>query len=175
MKFDYDLFVIGGGSGGVRAARMTAELGFKVGLCEEYRMGGTCVIRGCVPKKLYFYASSFSETFKSSTSFGWKLGKYSFDWSELVKAKDVEISRLEKIYQSNLVKSGVKIFNSTGRIDNAHQVSLSSGEIISSKYILIAVGGAPYIPNFEGSNYAISSNDIFDLKSFPKNILIVGG
>ena len=80
MKFDYDLFVIGGGSGGVRAARMTAELGLKVGLCEEYRMGGTCVIRGCVPKKLYFYASSFSETFKSSTSFGWKLGKYSFDW-----------------------------------------------------------------------------------------------
>ena len=175
MKFDYDLFVIGGGSGGVRAARMAAELGLKVGLCEEYRMGGTCVIRGCVPKKLYFYASSFSETFKSATSFGWEIGKYSFDWSELVKAKDDEILRLEKIYHSNLIKSGVKIFNSTGRIDGAHQVSLSSGEIISSKFILIAVGGAPYIPNFEGSNYAISSNDVFDLKSFPKNILIVGG
>ena len=166
---EYDLIVIGAGSGGVRAARIAANYGAKVLIAEGLNYGGTCVNRGCVPKKLYFYASSFSETFKSATSFGWEIGKYSFDWSELVNAKDDEISRLEKIYHSNLIKSGVKIFNSTGRIDGAHQVSLSSGEIISSKFILIAVGGAPYIPNFEGSNYAISSNNIFDLKKFPKN------
>lgn len=175
MKFDYDLFVIGGGSGGVRAARLAAELGIKVGLCEEYRMGGTCVIRGCVPKKLYFYASSYSEIFKDSFSFGWDINNVSFDWPKLVDAKNGEISRLEKIYHKNLLETGVEIFNAKGRVEGAHKVSLRSGETFSTKHILIAVGGAPYIPKFEGSNHSISSNEIFDLKVFPKNILVVGG
>ena len=175
MKFDYDLFVIGGGSGGVRAARLAAELGIKVGLCEEYRMGGTCVIRGCVPKKLYFYASSYSEMFKDSFNFGWDLNNISFDWPKLVNAKNGEIARLEKIYHKNLLKVGVKIFNAKGRVEGAHNISLSSGEEFSTKHILVAVGGAPYIPKFEGSNYSISSNEIFDLKVFPNKILVVGG
>ena len=174
MKFDYDLFVIGGGSGGVRAARLAAELGIKVGLCEEYRMGGTCVIRGCVPKKLYFYASSYSEMFKNSFNFGWDLNNISFDWPKLVNAKNGEIARLEKIYHKNLLKAGVKIFNAKGRVEGAHNISLSSGEEFSTKHILVAVGGAPYIPKFEGSNYSISSNEIFDLKVFPNKILEIG-
>lgn len=175
MKFDFDLFVIGGGSGGVRAARLASELGFKVGLCEEYRMGGTCVIRGCVPKKLLFYASSFSKSFENSSSFGWNMSNITFDWKKLVKSKNEEISRLENIYHQNLIKAGVKVFNSRGQLKTKHSVCLSSGQEFSAQTILVAVGGYPTFPTFEGSELAISSNEIFDLDVLPKSILINGG
>ena len=175
MEFDFDLFVIGGGSGGVRAARLTSELGFKVGLCEEYRMGGTCVIRGCVPKKLLYYASDFSKSFETSSSFGWNISDLTFDWERLIKSKDIEISRLERIYHNNLEKAGVKVFNTRGRVNTKHTVQLNSGETFSARNILIAVGGYPSIPNYDGSQHCISSNEVFDLKVLPKSILIIGG
>ena len=175
MEFDFDLFVIGGGSGGVRAARLTSELGFKVGLCEEYRMGGTCVIRGCVPKKLLYYASDFSKSFDISSSFGWNINNLTFNWEKLIKSKDIEIARLEKIYHNNLVKAGVKVFNSRGRLKSKHTVNLSTGETFTARNILIAVGGYPSIPNYDGSQHCISSNEVFDLKVLPKRILIIGG
>jgi glutathione reductase (NADPH) len=175
MEFDFDLFVIGGGSGGVRAARLTSELGFKVGLCEEYRMGGTCVIRGCVPKKLLYYASDFSKSFETSSSFGWNVSDLTFNWEKLIKSKDIEISRLEKIYHNNLVKAGVKVFNTRGKVKTKHTVQLNSGETFSARNILIAVGGYPSIPNYDGSQYCISSNEVFDLKVLPERILIIGG
>ena len=175
MEFDFDLFVIGGGSGGVRAARLTSELGFKVGLCEEYRMGGTCVIRGCVPKKLLYYASDFSKSFDISSSFGWNINDLTFNWEKLIKSKDIEIARLEKIYHNNLVKAGVKVFNSRGRLKSKHTVNLSTGETVTARNILIAVGGYPSIPSYDGSQHCISSNEVFDLKVLPKRILIIGG
>ena len=175
MEFDFDLFVIGGGSGGVRAARLTSELGFKVGLCEEYRMGGTCVIRGCVPKKLLYYASDFSKSFETSSSFGWNISDLTFDWERLIKSKDTEISRLERIYHNNLEKAGVKVFNTRGRVNTKHTVQLNSGETFSARNILIAVGGYPSLPNYDGSQHCISSNEVFDLKILPKSILIIGG
>lgn len=174
--FDYDLFVIGGGSGGVRAARMSANYGAKVALAEEFRYGGTCVIRGCVPKKLLVYASSFSEMFEDAAGFGWSVGERSFDWSRLIAAKDREIHRLENVYQSNLGKAGVEMFDCRATVLDPHTVQLAAdGRKVTAKHILVATGGAPFVPDFPGSEHAVTSNEVFDLKDFPKRVTVVGG
>ncbi|MCB1366403.1 MAG: glutathione-disulfide reductase [Rhodobacteraceae bacterium] len=175
MSFDYDLFVIGGGSGGVRSARLTAAEGFRVGLAEEYRMGGTCVIRGCVPKKLMVYASEFADAFEDARGFGWSVGLTSFDWSKLIAAKDGEIARLEGLYRGNLEKAGVECFDTRAELVDPHTVRLASGQTFRAKHILVAVGGRPFVPDFEGAEHVITSNEIFHLERQPGHILIVGG
>ncbi len=175
MAFDYDLFVIGGGSGGVRAARMAALSGAKVAIAEEYRWGGTCVIRGCVPKKLMVYASEFSTAFEDARGFGWTVGETSFDWSKLIAAKDREIERLECVYQANMEKVGVKLFEARAAIADPHTVKLSGGETFSAKHILIATGGAPFVPDVEGADHVITSNEVFNLPDLPKRVMVVGG
>ena len=174
MTHDFDLFVIGGGSGGVRAARLAAETGAKVALAEEYRMGGTCVIRGCVPKKLMVYASEFSETLNDAKGYGWDAPTATFDWAKFLPAKDAEIARLESIYQTNLEKAGVTVFKSRARLGNPHEIHLNTQTVTADK-ILIATGGRPFVPNIKGASHAITSNDIFHLPTLPKSILIVGG
>jgi glutathione reductase (NADPH) len=174
MSFEYDLFVIGAGSGGVRAARMSASHGAKVAIAEEHRVGGTCVIRGCVPKKLFVYASYFAEEFEDAAGFGWEVGQSSFEWSKLVANKDTEIDRLNKIYMRNLKASGVEILNGRAVFKDAHTVLLDGREI-TANYILIAVGATPFMPQIEGIEHAISSNEAFYLKDFPSDITIVGG
>lgn len=175
MDFDYDLFVIGGGSGGVRAGRMAAQAGASVGLAEEYRMGGTCVIRGCVPKKLMVYASSYSEAFEDARGYGWSVGETSFDWASLIRGKDAEITRLEGIYRRNLGNAGVTMHDARATVSGTHEVTLSTGEVFRAKHILIATGGHPFVPEFPGSDHAITSNDVFHLETQPKRALIVGG
>lgn len=174
--FDYDLFVIGGGSGGVRAARLAAAEGAKTAIAEEYRFGGTCVIRGCVPKKLMVYASSFSEAFEDAAGFGWTVGQTSFDWSKLIAAKDNEITRLEGLYAKNVGAAGADVFHQRAEVVGPHEIRLvSDNRLVSAKHILIATGGAPFVPDFPGSDLAITSNEIFDLKEQPKRAVIVGG
>lgn len=176
-SFDFDLFVIGGGSGGVRAARIAASYGARVAVAEEYRFGGTCVIRGCVPKKLLVYASRFPDAFEDSQGFGWSREDARFDWPTLVAAKDREITRLEGIYRSNLEKSGVQPFDERAEIVDAHTVRLSqSGRTVSADKILIATGGKPNVDEaLEGKEHIITSNEAFDLKEFPKRVVVAGG
>jgi glutathione reductase (NADPH) len=175
--FEVDLFVIGAGSGGVRAARVAAAHGAKVMIAEEFRIGGTCVIRGCVPKKLMVYASRFKDLFADAAGFGWTLAPPSFDWGKLVAAKEKEISRLSAIYRDNLDKAGVAIEDSRAEILDAHSVCLAAGgRKVSAKIILISTGAAPVLePDVPGHEYAITSNEIFDLPALPKSMLIVGG
>lgn len=174
--FDYDLFVIGGGSGGVRAARMAAQTGARVAVAEEFRYGGTCVIRGCVPKKLMVYASSFADAFEDAAGFGWSVGERSFDWSKLIAAKDREITRLEGIYAKNLDGAGAEVLRTRAEITGPHEVRLvKENRTVSAKHILIATGGAPFVPDIPGAEHAITSNEIFDLKEMPRRVLIVGG
>jgi len=173
--FDYDLFVIGGGSGGVRAGRVAAQGGAKVALAEEYRYGGTCVIRGCVPKKLMVYASAFSESFEAAKGFGWTVGESSFDFKKLIVSIDEELDRLEGLYLKGLQSNGVTTFNSRATVKDAHTVVLAHGEEITAKTILIATGGTPFIPNVKGLENAISSDDVFLLDDLPKRVLVVGG
>lgn len=177
MSFDYDLFVIGAGSGGVRAARMAASYGAKVAIAEEYRIGGTCVIRGCVPKKFLVYASEFKHEIEAiAPSFGWSVGEMSFDWPTLRNKVADEVSRLSAIYKRNLNNSGVTIYERRAQISGPNNIILASGEIISAKYILVATGGAPSYPEgIEGGELAISSNEIFHLAELPKSIIINGG
>jgi glutathione reductase (NADPH) len=174
---DVDLFVIGAGSGGVRAARIAAGHGAKVMIAEEYRIGGTCVIRGCVPKKLLVYASRFSHEFADAAGFGWTVGASSFDWPTLIANKDKEIARLEGIYRSNLEKAGVEIVKSRAVIEDPHTVRLlASGARLRAAHILIATGGWPHpgrpIP---GLGHAITSNEAFHLDALPASIVIQGG
>lgn len=173
---DVDLFVIGGGSGGVRAARIAAGHGAKVMLAEEFRMGGTCVIRGCVPKKLLVYASRFRHAFEDAAGFGWSVPEPRFDWPTLVRAKDNEITRLEGIYTSTQEKAGVTVVKSRAVLDDAHTVRIvHDGQRISARHILIATGGQPNLPHdLPGVEHAISSNEAFDLPEFPKRIVIAG-
>jgi glutathione reductase (NADPH) len=175
--YDVDLFVIGAGSGGVRAARVAAAHGARVMIAEEFRIGGTCVIRGCVPKKLLVYASRFKDHFVDAAGFGWTLAPASFDWPTLVAAKEKEISRLSAIYRNNLDKAGVAIGDSRAEIVDAHSVRLiADGRKLSARIILISTGGAPVLePDIPGREYAITSNEIFDLPALPKRMLIVGG
>jgi glutathione reductase (NADPH) len=174
---DVDLFVIGGGSGGVRAARIAASHGATVMLAEEFRMGGTCVIRGCVPKKLLVYASRFHDSFEDAAGFGWTVPQPSFDWPTLVRAKEKEITRLEGIYTQTQDKAGVTVVKSRAVLDDAHTVRLlSDGSKITAKHILIATGGRPNMPDdLPGVEHAISSNEAFDLPAFPRRIVIAGG
>lgn len=174
-EFDYDLFVIGGGSGGVRAARMAALTGARVALAEEYRYGGTCVIRGCVPKKLMVYASQFSEQFEDAAGFGWTVGETSFDWATLIAAKDKELVRLENAYKGNLEKAGVEPHSARATVSGPHEVTLSTGETVSARHILIATGGRPWVPAIPGAEHAITSNEIFHLDAQPGRMIIVGG
>jgi len=175
-SFDFDLFVIGGGSGGVRAARIAAGHGARVGVAEEYRFGGTCVIRGCVPKKLLVYASRFAADFEDAAGYGWTVGKPTFDWAALIAAKDREIGRLENIYSGNLEKVKATLFGERATLEGPNQVRLASGRLVSAGRILIATGGRPAMPHeLPGIAHAISSNEAFDLKQLPRSIAIVGG
>ncbi|HWT63774.1 MAG TPA: glutathione-disulfide reductase [Ochrobactrum sp.] len=175
--YDYDLFVIGGGSGGVRAGRLAGAMGKKVGLAEEYRMGGTCVIRGCVPKKLFVYASQFPEHFEDAVGYGWDVGKSSFDWKKLIEAKDKEVSRLEGLYRKGLENSKVDIFASRAELIDAHTIELKAdGRRVTADQILIATGGHPSAHEaLPGNEYCISSNEAFHLEELPKSIVIAGG
>lgn len=175
MNFDFDLFVIGGGSGGVRAARMSAQHGAKVGIAEEYRFGGTCVIRGCVPKKLLVYASSYSEHFADAAGYGWTAPAASFDWSKLRAAKEREITRLEGLYQKTLDGVGATLFHQRAVVASPHSVRLADGTEYSARYILVSTGGTPFVPELPGSEHAITSNEIFDIERLPERIVIVGG
>ena len=174
--YDYDLFVIGGGSGGVRAARMAASHGAKVGVAEEYRYGGTCVIRGCVPKKLFVYASHFHEDFEDAAGFGWQVDGAHFDWSTLIANKDREIARLSGIYENLLRNAGTEFFHSRAELRDPHRIHLVAEEReITAERILIAVGGWPSMPEIPGIAHAISSNEAFHLDSLPARMIVVGG
>jgi glutathione reductase (NADPH) len=175
-EFDVDLFVIGGGSGGVRAARIAAGYGAKVVVAEEYRMGGTCVIRGCVPKKLFVLGSHVQHEIEDAAGFGWTIPTASFDWRTLVANKDKEIARLEGIYTSNVEKSGAEVVKTRAVLEDAHTVRLANGRTVKAKYILIATGGAPnHGAEIPGIEHVISSNEVFHLPELPKRIVIQGG
>ena len=176
-KYDYDLFVIGAGSGGVRASRIAASHGAKVAVAEEYRVGGTCVIRGCVPKKLFVYASQFSEEFEDAAGFGWTVGETSFSWAKLIANKDKEIDRLNGIYIRNLERSGVAIIQSRAILKDAHTVHLvGEGRDVTADKILIATGATPFLPHdVKGIEHAITSNEAFHLEELPDHIIVVGG
>jgi len=174
--FDYDLFVIGAGSGGVRAARIAARYGAKVAVAEEYRVGGTCVIRGCVPKKLFVYASKFAEEFEDAIGFGWTTDKVSFDWSTLIENKDKEIDRLNKAYIRNLEGAGAELILERATVEDANTVRLASGRKVTARYILVATGATPFVPrHLPGHELAITSNEAFHLERLPSRIVIVGG
>lgn len=175
--FDYDLFVIGGGSGGVRSARLAAAMGKRVAIAEEYRFGGTCVIRGCVPKKLFVYASQFPEHFEDAAGYGWSVGETRFDWPTLVANKDREIARLEGLYRSGLEKAGAEIVESRAVLEGSNAVRIvSDGRIVTARHILIATGGRPNPHHaLPGSEHAITSDDAFHLKTLPGSIVIGGG
>src|SRR6201996_5709886 len=175
-EFDVDLFVIGGGSGGVRAARIAAGYGARVVIAEEYRMGGTCVIRGCVPKKLFVIGSHVRQELADAAGFGWSIPQATFDWPTLIANKDKEIARLEAAYTANVEKSGVRIVKTRAVLEDANTVRLSTGETMRAKYILIATGGAPtHGEAIPGIEHVISSNEAFHLKELPRRIVIQGG
>jgi glutathione reductase (NADPH) len=174
--FDVDLFVIGGGSGGVRAARIAAGYGARVTVAEEFRLGGTCVIRGCVPKKLLVYASHIHHEIEDAAGFGWTIPSATFDWPTLIANKDKEIARLEGIYTSNVEKSGVRIVKSRAVFEDPHTLRLATGEVVTARYVLIATGGAPnHGQAILGIEHVISSNEVFHLAKLPKRIVIQGG
>lgn len=172
-NFDFDLFVIGAGSGGVRASRIAAGHGARVGICEESRVGGTCVIRGCVPKKLLVYASEFSKSFKDAEGYGWSVGQTDFSWPQLIHNKDKEIDRLNQIYLKLLSDAGVQLFNGRGCLLDAHTIQVGD-QTITAKHILIAVGGRPRTLDIPGQEHAITSDEAFHLDALPKRVLMVG-
>jgi glutathione reductase (NADPH) len=174
MTYDFDLFVIGAGSGGVRAARFAAGYGARVAVAESRYLGGTCVNVGCVPKKLLVYGAHFADDFEQAQGFGWALGEAHFDWSTLISNKNREIERLNGIYRNLLVNSGVTLLEGHARIVDDHTVELG-GKRYSAKHILIATGGWPQIPEVPGHEHAIGSNEAFFLEQLPKRVLIVGG
>ena len=174
MAYEFDLFVIGAGSGGVRAARFAAGFGAKVAVAESRYLGGTCVNVGCVPKKLLVYGAHFAEDFEQASGFGWSLGEAEFDWATLIANKDREINRLNGIYRNLLVNSGVTLIEGHAKITGPNEVEVN-GQRHSAKHILIATGGWPQIPEIPGHEHAISSNEAFFLKELPKRVLVVGG
>jgi glutathione reductase (NADPH) len=174
MAFDYDLFVIGAGSGGVRAARIAANHGARVGIAEESRVGGTCVIRGCVPKKLLVYASHFGEDFEDAEGYGWSVPKPSFDWARLIANKDKEIDRLNLAYKSTLAKAGVELIESRAELVDKNTISVG-GRRVTAEVILLATGSWPELPKLPGIEHAISSNECFHLDKLPERVVVVGG
>lgn len=174
-NFDYDLFIIGGGSGGVRAGRIAASLGAKVAMAEERYMGGTCVNVGCIPKKLFSYAAHYAKDFADARGYGWQFAQQAnFDWPTLVANKDKEIGRLNSIYQGLMDKAGVEVFHERAALLDSHTIALK-GRQIRAKHILLATGGWPFVPDIPGKEHAITSNEVFSLEKLPKSILVVGG
>ncbi len=174
MAFDFDLFVIGAGSGGLRAARMAAQMGVKVGLAEENALGGTCVNLGCIPKKLMVYASHYAEDINDAYGYGWTVNGFSHNWQQLINNKNQEISRLNVIYHRLLVNAGVSLFSARAYIDSDHVVRMGEKTVTAEK-ILVCVGGFPTLPDIEGCEYVISSDDVFYLDNRPERVAIVGG
>jgi glutathione reductase (NADPH) len=175
--YDYDLFVIGAGSGGVRAARLAALSGARVAVAEEYRTGGTCVIRGCVPKKFMVYASEFTELFRLAEGYGWTVGERSFNWREFMTLKDAEISRLSGIYAANLGRAGAELLEDKARFVGPHTLELvGQGRRVTAAKVLVATGGRPKLPaGLPGVEHAISSNEVFQMETPPASIVVVGG
>ena len=175
--FDFDLLTIGAGSGGVRASRMAAQHGARVAVVEEYRVGGTCVIRGCVPKKIMVYASRYAEDFEDAAGFGWQESPRAFSWERLIANKDLEIARLEGLYRKNLAAAGVALFEDRAVVAEPNSVRfVRSGRSVTARHILIATGGHPFVPAcIEGSELAISSNEAFHLPAQPRRVMVVGG
>ncbi len=174
-NFDYDLFVIGAGSGGVRAARLVGATGKKVAIAEKFRVGGTCVIRGCVPKKIMVYAASFARQLIDAKAYGWNFAdEQSFDWQKFCTKRNNEVDRLNNIYKQILANNNVKLIEKQAKIVDKHKVEVD-GKIYSAKTILIATGGKPFIPEIEGCEHLLSSNEVFHLKELPKSMLVWGG
>lgn len=174
-EFDFDLFTIGAGSGGVRASRVAAAHGARVAVAEEYRVGGTCVIRGCVPKKMLVYGAHFAEDLEDARQFGWDIAAKSFDWKRLRDLVQNDVTRLEGLYGQTLSNHNVTIFNERATITGDHQITLASGKVVTAKHILIATGARPLIPEFPGNEHVITSNEAFHLDALPRRILIAGG
>lgn len=174
-EYDYDLFVIGAGSGGVRAARVSAAHGAKVAVAEEHRVGGTCVIRGCVPKKLLVYGAHFAEDLQDARRFGWDVPETTFNWPVLRDNVLADVDRLNGLYTQTLENHKVEIIHERATIAGPHDVKLASGRIVTAKYILVAVGAWPMVPDFEGAEHGITSNEVFHLETLPKRIVIAGG
>lgn len=173
-QYDYDLITIGAGSGGVRASRMSAQLGKKVAIIEESRVGGTCVLRGCVPKKLLVYASHFADDFETAEGFGWSVPEPNFDWPTLIERKNAELDRLNGIYNRLLRDAGVETLNGFGKVVDPHTVDVG-GKTYTAETILLATGGWPSTPDIPGIEHVISSNEALDLPELPKRMVIVGG
>ncbi|MBK5264407.1 MAG: glutathione-disulfide reductase [Alphaproteobacteria bacterium] len=173
--YDYDLFVIGAGSGGVRAARVSAAHGAKVAVAEEYRVGGTCVIRGCVPKKLLVYGAHFAEDLQDARRFGWDVSETTFNWPVLRDNVLADVDRLNDLYTQTLNNHGVEIIHERATIAGPHAVTLASGRTVTAKYILVAVGAWPMMPDCEGAEYGITSNEVFHLETMPRRVVIAGG
>ncbi|GGD53074.1 glutathione-disulfide reductase [Erythrobacter arachoides] len=174
-EYDFDLFTIGAGSGGVRASRVAAAHGARVAVAEEFRVGGTCVIRGCVPKKMLVYGAHFAEDLEDCAKFGWEIGEKSFDWIKLRDNVLNDVDRLENAYTETLENHDVTIFRERAEITGGHEITLASGKVVTARYILIATGAHPRMPTCEGAEHAISSNEAFHLDALPKRILIAGG
>ncbi|TAL32103.1 MAG: glutathione-disulfide reductase [Phenylobacterium sp.] len=176
MAYDYDLFVIGAGSGGVRASRLAAMTGAKVLVAEEHRVGGTCVIRGCVPKKFMVYASEYAKSFETARGYGWTVPEATFDWPRFLMAKDNEIARLSGIYVRNLQNAGAELVHGKARLVDAHTVEVEGRGRVTADKILVATGGRPWMPaDLPGVEHAITSNEAFHLEQLPKRVVIVGG
>ena len=175
QQYDFDLFTIGIGSGGVRASRIAAAHGARVAAAEEYRVGGTCVIRGCVPKKMLVYGAHFAEDLEDAKQFGWDIEGKSFDWVRLRDIVQRDVTRLEGLYGETLSNHDVTVFEERAEITGPHEITLASGKVITAKYILIATGAKPHMPEFEGNEHCITSNEAFHLEEVPKRVLIAGG
>ncbi|QFT77639.1 glutathione-disulfide reductase [Erythrobacter sp. THAF29] len=174
-EYDYDLFTIGIGSGGTRASRVAAAHGARVAAAEEHRVGGTCVIRGCVPKKMLVYGAQFAEDLEDCQAFGWTIEGKKFDWKTLRDNVFRDVSRIEGVYTETLEKHDVTLFHERAEITGDHEITLASGKVVTAKYILIATGATPHVPDFEGSEHVITSNEAFHLDEVPGCILITGG
>ncbi len=174
-EYDYDLFTIGAGSGGVRASRIAAAHGAKVAVAEEYRVGGTCVIRGCVPKKMLVYGAHFAEDLEDCASFGWEIGDKKFNWIKLRDNVLADVDRLERAYTETLDNNSVTVFHERATLTGPHEITLASGETVTAKHILIATGARPHVPQCEGHELGITSNEAFHLDAIPRRVLIAGG
>ncbi|VVT17582.1 glutathione-disulfide reductase [Erythrobacter sp. EC-HK427] len=174
-SYDFDLFTIGIGSGGTRASRVAAAHGAKVAAAEEFRVGGTCVIRGCVPKKMLVYGAHFAEDLEDARQFGWDIGECTFDWVRLRDHVLSDVTRLEGLHTETLENHQVTIFKERATITGDHEITLESGKVVTAKYILVATGARPFVPEFSGSEHVITSNEAFHLDAVPERILIAGG